>query len=264
MENPHHSTVTAWSRRLFRADLHGTIFVACDKLTTGLRHDLTTTWHDCDCRSFLKRVLKSYDIFSDVHNNRKSCRGHVVSRMGQKSYSVNPLLSFFLHIVGTEDGWRRFIASPTWIVPAKQSSVKCSEQMSKRPGGLKFARWAETNHIHWALIKLGLTGELWNEVPALELEGLLQPCTTQRLDGIIFSKASVDKNTPRRIRHEPRTHLRHTKVATFVLMSWLDSVTSLSTQLSLLNSAIFELSNGGQSYREFVVQNVRLLVRVMA
>ena len=28
-------------RRLFRADLHGTIFVACDKLAaTGLRHDL--------------------------------------------------------------------------------------------------------------------------------------------------------------------------------------------------------------------------------
>ena len=26
--------------RLVRADLHGTIFVACDKLTTGLRHDL--------------------------------------------------------------------------------------------------------------------------------------------------------------------------------------------------------------------------------
>ena len=66
-----------------------------------------------DCRSFLKRVLKSYDIFSDVHNNRKSCRGHVVSRMGQKSYRVNRLSSFFLHIVGTEDGWRRFIAPPT-------------------------------------------------------------------------------------------------------------------------------------------------------
>ena len=24
---------------LVRADLHGTIFVSCDKLTTGLRHD---------------------------------------------------------------------------------------------------------------------------------------------------------------------------------------------------------------------------------
>ena len=37
-----------------------------------------------------------------------------------------------------------------------------------------------------------------------------------------------------------------------------------STQLSLLNQAIFELSNGGQSYREFVVQKVKLLVKVMA
>ena len=33
-----------------------------------------------DCRSVLKHVLKCYDIFSDVHNNRKSCRGPVVSR----------------------------------------------------------------------------------------------------------------------------------------------------------------------------------------
>ena len=32
-----------------------------------------------DCRSVLKHVLKCYDIFSDVHNNRKSCRGPVVS-----------------------------------------------------------------------------------------------------------------------------------------------------------------------------------------
>ena len=60
-----------------------------------------------DCRSVFKRV-------SDVHNNRKSCGGHVVSRMGQKSYLANRSLSFFLHIVvGTEDGWRRFIAPPT-------------------------------------------------------------------------------------------------------------------------------------------------------
>ena len=33
-----------------------------------------------DCRSVLKHVLKCYDIFSDVHNNRKSFRGPVVSR----------------------------------------------------------------------------------------------------------------------------------------------------------------------------------------
>ena len=43
--------------------------------------------------------------------------------------------------------------------------------------------------------------------------------TTQRLDSIFFSKASVDKNTQRSIKHEPRTPLLHTKVATFVLMS---------------------------------------------
>ena len=43
--------------------------------------------------------------------------------------------------------------------------------------------------------------------------------TTQQLDGIIFSKASVDKYTRRRIKHEPRTTLLHSKVAMFVLMS---------------------------------------------
>ena len=49
---------------------------------------------------------------------------------------------------------------------------------------------------------------------------------TQQLDGIIFSKASVDKNTQRRIKHEPRTTRLHSKVATFVLMSGLDDVIS--------------------------------------
>ena len=50
-----------------------------------------------DCRSVLKHVLKCYDIFSDLHNNRKSCRGPVVSRcrMRQKSYRVNRPLRFF-------------------------------------------------------------------------------------------------------------------------------------------------------------------------
>ena len=38
-------------------------------------HDMTY-----DCRSVLKHVLKCYDTLSDVHNNRKSCRGPVVSR----------------------------------------------------------------------------------------------------------------------------------------------------------------------------------------
>ena len=39
-----------------RVDLHSAIFGECDKLTTGLRHDL-------DCHSVLKHVLKCYDIF---------------------------------------------------------------------------------------------------------------------------------------------------------------------------------------------------------
>ena len=42
--------------------------------------------------------------------------------------------------------------------------------------------------------------------------------TMQRLDGIIFSNASVDKNTRRRIKHQLCTPLLHTKVATFVLI----------------------------------------------
>ena len=58
---------------ILRADLHGTIFVACDN---GLRqaHDMI---YDCcvrqkKCRSILKHVLKRCD-------NRKSCRGPAVS-----------------------------------------------------------------------------------------------------------------------------------------------------------------------------------------
>ena len=31
--------------RIIRADLHGPIFVACDKLATGLRHDLRLPQH---------------------------------------------------------------------------------------------------------------------------------------------------------------------------------------------------------------------------
>ena len=50
--------------------------------------------------------------------------------------------------------------------------------------------------------------------------------TTQQRRSIIFFKASLDKNTWWRIKHEPRTPLLHTKVAMFVLMSWLNDVTS--------------------------------------
>ena len=81
--------------RLLRADLHGTIFVACYKLTTSSRQAYDMTY---DCRRVLKHVLKCYDIFADVHNNRKSCRGPDVSRcrMRQKSYRVNRPLSSLL------------------------------------------------------------------------------------------------------------------------------------------------------------------------
>ena len=44
-----------------KADLHGTIFVACDLLTTRLRHLLGH-----DCRKVLEHVLKSYDFFRVV------------------------------------------------------------------------------------------------------------------------------------------------------------------------------------------------------
>ena len=56
-----------------RADLHDTIL--SHARSSRQAYDMTY-----DCRSVLKHVLKCYDIFSDVHNNRKSCRGPVISR----------------------------------------------------------------------------------------------------------------------------------------------------------------------------------------
>ena len=56
-----------------RADLHDTIL----SHATSSRQAYDMTY---DCGSVLKHVLKCYDIFSDVHNNRKSCRGPVESR----------------------------------------------------------------------------------------------------------------------------------------------------------------------------------------
>ena len=74
-----------------RADLHGTIFVACDNCLRQA-HDIV---HDCcvrqeKCRSILKHVLKRY-------NNRKSCLRPVVSLShATKSHRVNrPLLTHF-------------------------------------------------------------------------------------------------------------------------------------------------------------------------
>ena len=59
--------------RAVRADLHDTML----SHATSSRQAYDMTY---DCRSILKHVLKFYDIFSDVHNNRNSCRGPVVSR----------------------------------------------------------------------------------------------------------------------------------------------------------------------------------------
>ena len=57
-----------------RADLHGTIFVACDncKLTAGLQYDLRLPQRFRTCFKMLRH-------FSDVHTNHKSCRRPVVS-----------------------------------------------------------------------------------------------------------------------------------------------------------------------------------------
>ena len=81
-----YARVRSWKpfRASLRADLHDTIL----SHATSSRQAYDMTY---DCRSVLKHVLKCYDIFSDVHNNRKSCRGPVVSRcrMRQKSYRVN-------------------------------------------------------------------------------------------------------------------------------------------------------------------------------
>ena len=64
-----------------RADLHGTIFVSCDKLTTGLRHDLRLGCTSEKCRSILKHVLKRC-------SNRKSCRRPAVSLSHGSNYPM--------------------------------------------------------------------------------------------------------------------------------------------------------------------------------
>ena len=60
-------------RVYIKAELHDTIL----SHATSSRQAYDMIY---DCRSVLKHVLKCYDIISDVHNNRKSCRGLVVSR----------------------------------------------------------------------------------------------------------------------------------------------------------------------------------------
>ena len=73
-----------------RADLHGTIFVSCDKLTTGLRHDLRLGCTSEKCRSILKHVLKRC-------SNRKSCRRPAVSLSHGSNYPMIDLSQQLKH-----------------------------------------------------------------------------------------------------------------------------------------------------------------------
>ena len=86
--------------------------------------------------------------------------------------------------------------------------------------------------------------------------------TTQQLDGIIFSKAGVDKKHTKKDKTWPSyssSAYLSSHVCLDVLIGWRHV---LPRPNSLLNSAIFELSNGGQFYRQFVVQKFRLLVKI--
>ena len=63
------------SGELLRANLGPIYTIRFCRMRQAHDRAMTSTY---DCRSVLKHVLKCYDIFSDVHNNRKSCRGPVV------------------------------------------------------------------------------------------------------------------------------------------------------------------------------------------
>ena len=75
-------------------------------------------------------------------------------------------------------------------------------------------------------------------------------------DGIIFSKASIDKKHATKDKtwssHSSSAYLSRL-VCLDVLIGWRHI---LPRPNSLLNSAIFELRNGGQSFWEFVVKKV--------
>ena len=71
------------AQTLLRADLHGTIFVPCDKFTTGLHLVYDCRVRQKKCRSILKHFVKRCD-------NRKSGRRPVVSLShAPKSHPVN-------------------------------------------------------------------------------------------------------------------------------------------------------------------------------
>ena len=88
--------------------------------------------------------------------------------------------------------------------------------------------------------------------------------TTQQLDGIIFSKARVDKKHTTK----DKTWPSHSSAAYLIIHVCLDVLIGwrhiLPRPNSLLNSAIFELSNGGQFYWQFEVQKFRLFIKIMA
>ena len=88
--------------------------------------------------------------------------------------------------------------------------------------------------------------------------------TTQQLDGISFSKASVDKNHTTKDKtwssHSSSAYLI-SHVCLDILIGWRHILPRPNT---LLNLAIFELSNGGQFYRQLQAQKFRLLVKIMA
>ena len=107
-----------------------------------------------------------------------------------------------------------------------------------------------------------LNNEFSIRLPAITQfkNGLLQKreVGSRRMSCHIFSKASVDNNTRRRIKHEPCTPLINTNVATFVLMSWLDDVKSSLDPTLSFELGRFWIDSWRAIYREFVVQKVGL------
>ena len=95
-----------------------------------------------------------------------------------------PLFSqVFFQIVGKEPFFSLLAAPSTWTDLSNESGEKWSEQTTKRPSGLKWARCVPTKAFHFARRVLSI-GDLWTEIPADISETLLHPCTTQRREGM--------------------------------------------------------------------------------
>ena len=88
-----------------------------------------------DCSSVLKHVLKCYDIFSDVHDNRKSCRGPIVSlshatkivpckSVLKLALKVAPMQELILNIAG-RGGSRQVYAV------VRQTVIKCRNDLKE-------------------------------------------------------------------------------------------------------------------------------------